>query len=197
MANQNSVHSFITFILFAALCVVGYLWYTGAGSSSDDNQTAKTHGLLETESEFRDKIAELRMQRYKVENGIKRLENFKAETIEHLNDKGIKSGDDYLNSSDPDVKYAVVNLKGWVTQIAKIKKEVAYYDEAILGIEGMLDKIERERIEESVSLSKEEYKDLQKIIIDLNERLAVETDILEEEELGKLLDLEMTSSNKN
>jgi hypothetical protein len=90
----------------------------------------------------------------------------------------------------------VVNLKGWVTQIAKIKKEVAYYDEAILGIEGMLDKIERDRIDESVSLSKDEYKELQKIILDLNERLSVETDMLEEEELGKLLDLEMTGTKK-
>ncbi len=59
----------------------------------------------------------------------------------------------------------------------------------------MLDKIERERINESVSLSEDEYLDLQKIIVDLNERLEVETDILEDEELGKLLDLEMAGSS--
>jgi hypothetical protein len=196
MANQNSTHSIITFILFAALCVVGYLWYTGGSGNDQQSASGKTHGLLETETEFRDKLAELRMQKYKVENGIERLENLKSETVEHLNSKGIKSGEDYLKSDDADIKYAVVNLKGWVTQIAKIKKEVAYYDEAILGIEGMLDKIERDRIDESVSLSKDEYKELQKIILDLNERLSVETDMLEEEELGKLLDLEMTGTKK-
>jgi len=126
MAKQNSVHSFVTFILFAALCVVGYLWYTGAGGTNEDNPSGKTHGLLQTETEFRDKLAELRMQKYKVENGVNRLEALKAETVEHLNDKGIKSGEDFLKSTDPDVKYAVVNLKEWATQIAKIKKEVSY-----------------------------------------------------------------------
>jgi hypothetical protein len=150
MANQNSTHSIITFILFAALCVVGYLWYTGGSGNDQQSASGKTHGLLETETEFRDKLAELRMQKYKVENGIERLENLKSETVEHLNAKGINS----------------------------------------------LDKIERDRIDESVSLSKDEYKELQKIILDLNERLSVETDMLEEEELGKLLDLEMTGTKK-
>ncbi len=137
------------------------------------------------------------MQRDKVNRGVKRLENLKAETVGHLKQKGINSGSDYLNSTDPDVKYAVVNLKGWVAQIAKIKSEVTYYDEAISSIEVMLDKIERERINDSVSLSEDEYLDLQKIIVDLNERLEVETDFLEDEELGKLLDLEMTGSTNN
>ena len=58
----------------------------------------------------------------------------------------------------------------------------------------MLDKINRDRIGESVALSEEEYIELQKIVVDLNERLNVETDILEEDELRKLLDLEMTAS---
>jgi len=58
----------------------------------------------------------------------------------------------------------------------------------------MLDRIERERIDESIALSKDEYKELQKIVIDLNERLNIETNILEDEELSKLLDLEMSNS---
>ena len=195
---MSKFHTFFTLLLLLILGVVGYLWVTGElvprARVAQENMEG-TSGILKTESQFRDKLAELRMQRDKVNRGVKRLEKLKAETVDHLRDKGINSGEDYLKSDDPDVKYAVVNLKGWVAQIDKIKKEVTYYDDAISSIEVMLDKIERERIDESVSLSEQEYLDLQKIIVDLNERLEVETDILEDEELGKLLDLEMAGSS--
>ena len=55
----------------------------------------------------------------------------------------------------------------------------------------MLKKIERKRIDDSISLSEEEYLDIQKVIVDLDERLNVDTTLLEDEELGELLDLEM------
>ena len=202
MAKKETFHSLVTFILFVALCAIGYLWFTGElkprADVVEDNLTGST-GLLKTESQFRDKLAELRMQRDKVQRHVKRLENLKAQNIQNLKDKGIGSGEDYLNNSDPDVKLAVINLREWVAQIQKIEKEVAYYDEAIGNVEVMLDKIERDRINDAVSLSEEEYVNLQKIIVDLNERLEVETNILEDEELGKLLDLEMigTSDSKD
>ena len=197
MAKKETFHSVVTFLLFAVLCAIGYLWYSGqliprAQVVGDQLQVGT--GLLKTESQFRDKLAELRMQREKVQRGVQRLEDFKAENIAKLREMGISSGSDFVNSTDRDVKLAVVNLRGWVAQIEKLKKEVTYYDEAISNIEVMLDKIERERIDESVSLSEDEYIELQKIIVDLNERLNVETDILEDEELGKLLDLEMAGT---
>ena len=195
---MSKFHTFFTLLLLAILGIVGYLWATGdlvpRAKVAQENMEGSS-GILKTESQFRYKLAELRWQRDKVNRGVKRLEKLKAETVEHLRDKGINSGDEYLKSDDPDVKYAVVNLKEWVAQIDKIKKEVTYYDDAISSIEVMLDRIERERIDESVSLSEQEYLDLQKIIVDLNERLEVETDILEDEELGKLLDLEMAGSS--
>ncbi len=191
MAKKETVHSLFTFLLLAALCLVGYLWYTGEliprGKVAVENASGGT-GLLKTESQFRDKLAELRMQRDKVQRGVLRLENLKAENLAKLKEMGITSGEDFLKSDNRDVKLAVVNLKEWVAQIGKIKKEVTYYDEAIGNVEVMLDKIERERIDESVSLSEGEYLELQKIIVDLNERLNIETDILEDEELGNLLD---------
>ena len=202
MAKKETFHSLVTFILFVALCAIGYLWFTGElkprADVAEDNLTGST-GLLKTESQFRDKLAELRMRRDKVQRHVKRLENLKAQNIQNLKDKGIGSGEDYLNNSDPDVKLAVINLREWVAQIQKIEKDVAYYDEAIGNVEVMLDKIERDRINDAVSLSEEEYVNLQKIIVDLNERLEVETNILEDEELGKLLDLEMvgTSDSKD
>lgn len=195
MAKKETYHSLITFVLFAALCGIGYLWYTGKLDSrarvAQENVQGSS-GVLKTETQFRDKLTELRMQRYKAQLGVKQLEKFKAENIEQLKEMGIDSGEEFLKSDDQGVKLAVVNLKGWVAQIGKIKQEIAYYDDAIVNVETMLDKINRERIGDSVALSEEEYIDLQKIIVDLNERLNVETDILEDEELRKLLDMEMT-----
>ncbi len=199
MAKKETFHSLITLGLFGALCFVGYLWYSGelvprvkvAGDSMNDGDS----NLLKTEEQFRDKLAELKMQRDKVQRGVTRLERLKADNITHLKEKGIGSGKDFINSSDPDVKNAVINLKEWVTQITKINQEIGYYDEAISSIKVMLDKIERDRINESIALNEEEYLELQKVIVDLNERLNVNTTILEDEELGKLLDLEMAGSN--
>lgn len=195
MAAKQSFHNLITLVLFIALSFVGYLWFTGQlvsrANVAVENASGGGSGLLTTEAEFRDKLAELRMQRDKVQRGVKRLEKLKSETLEHLREKGINSGTDYVNSDDRDIKYAMVNLKEWVAQIAKINKEVEYYDDAINSITTMLDRLERERISEDVSLSEEESFELQKIIVDLDERLEVEQNILEEEELRKLLDLEM------
>ena len=193
---MKNLHSFVTLVLLAAVCVMGYLWVVNQrGENFDTNNGTAKSGLLKTEPEFRDKLAELRMQRDKVNRSVKRLENLKGETIAHLKSKGISSGDDYLKSSDPDVKYAVVNLKAWVAEIDSIKGQLVHNDNAITGVETMLDKIERQRISDEATLSDEEYLELQTIIVDLGERLQVETDFMEDEELGKLLDLEMTDSS--
>ncbi len=194
---QPTTKSFLILIVLAGLGAIGYLWAAGQLQLRprvvQENMGGKGE-ILKTEGQFRNKLAELKMQRDKVQRGIKRLEKLKAETVAELKQKGITSGADYLDSKDKDVKYAVVNLKGWVVQIAKIQQEVTYYDDAIRSIEVMLDKIERERIDESVALSEDEYIEIQKIIVDLDERLNIETNILEDEELGKLLDLEMTGA---
>ena len=151
----------------------------------------KGSGLLKTEGQFRDKLAELKIQRDKIQRGIKRSERLKSETVAELKEKGIASGADFKNSTDQDVKKKVLSLKEAVDHIGKYKKEVSYYDDAISSIQAMLEKIERERIDDSISLSEEEYLDLQKVIVDLDERLKVDTTLLEDEELGDLLDHEM------
>lgn len=192
--SKVSIHFAFTAILMAVLVVMAVLLMTGQiqfRTSTPNEAPVRSSGLMKTEAEFRNKLAELRMQRDKVQRGIKRLEKLKSETVDHLKSKGIESGQDYLDSEDPDVKYAVINLRGWVGQIAKIQQQVTHYDDAIRNIEVMLDKLERERIDQSVALSEAESMELQKIIIDLDERLEVDTDFLEQEQLQKLLDQEM------
>ena len=195
MASKSS--SLFSFILLAALCLGGYLWYSGQlGPRIDvaNDNLNKSSGLLKTEGEFRDKLAELKMRRNDVLRWIKRSQSLKGETIAELKEKGIASGADFKNSADQDVKKKVLSLKEAVDAIDKYKKEVSYYDNAISSIQAMLEKVERQRIDESISLSEQEYLDLQKVIVDLDERLNVDTTILEDEELGNLLDLEMVES---
>lgn len=194
MAKKETLHSFLTLILSVVLAFMVYLYFSGQLVPRAEVAVENASGgsdILKTESQFRDKLAELRMQREKVERGLKKLEMHKSETIDYLKEKGINSGKDFLDSEDNDVKYAAGTLKGWSAQIKKTKTEIKYYDDAISGIKAMLDRIERERINESVELSEEESISLQKIVVDLNERLKVDLDVVEEEELGKLLDLEM------
>ena len=174
--------------LIALAVVRGYVTPNVAGDPSGENK------ILTSEKDFRDKVTELRIQRDKVVSGIKRLEIKKKETLDHLKAKGVKSSKDVTD--DPDIMYALRNLKGWKTEIDNLKEDVSYYDEAIASIEAMLDEIERERIEKSVALTDDQYFELRKIVKDLNERLGIEKkDLLAEEELIQLLDEEMEKEN--
>lgn len=198
MAKKETLHSLVTFILFAALCAMGYLWYSGQlGPRANviGDKLKGDSGLLKTEGQFREKLAELRMDKDKVLRNVKRLERLKAQNVKYLRDKGINSGADFLNSKDPDITNAAINLKEWKSQIDKINTEVSFYDEAISNIKTMLDRFERERINEEATLSDEEYMELQKVILDLNERLNNDTTVIEEEKLRELLDSEMLDSD--
>jgi len=146
--------------------------------------------ILTTERDFRDKITELRIQREKVDRGIRRLELRKTETLKYLKDKGIRSSADVTD--DTDVTYALRNLKGWKVEIEKLQEDTKNYDEAISSIEVMLDELERKRINQEVALTEEEYLEMRKIVKDLNERLGLDkNDVLAEEELGRILDEEL------
>jgi len=191
---KKKTSSLVSIILLAVLCAVGYLWYTGQLGPRIDaagENLKNGSGLLRTEGEFRDKLAELKIQKDKIQRGIKRSEKHKSKTVSELKEMGVSSGADFKNSSAPDVKKKVLSLKGAVADIEKHNKVVSYIDDAITSIQAMLEKIERQRIDDSISLSEEEYLDLQKVIVDLDERLNVDTTVLEDEELSNLLDLEM------
>lgn len=151
---------------------------------------------LKTESEFRNKVAELKRDREKLLNGIQRLELQKEKTLDYLREKGVTSSAEI--SGDKDVLYALNNLKGWKTEIANLQSQVANYDEAINSIVIMLDKLERERINRDVGLSDEQLSELRQIVVDLDERLGVRgSDILADEELGRILDEEMKAAQSD
>lgn len=160
------------------------------GCGPQPKAQAKSDRPLSSEQEFRDKLAELRMQREKSVRAVSRLEERKAATVAFLKEKGVKSAADV--AQDTSLKYAARELKGWSEEIDKLQQEVGHYDQAIKAIETMLADLERKRISESVALSEDEYMQLRKIVLDLNDRLDVDKqDVVEDAELDELLKEEL------
>lgn len=171
------------------VAVVG-LGLTLGGCSQRPVAQAKPDRPLSSEQEFRDKLAELRMQREKSARAVARLEQRKSETVEFLKSKGVKSSADV--AQDVNLKYAARELKGWSEEIDKLEKELKHYDEAVSAIQAMLADLERKRINETVAMTEDEYIRLRKIVLDLNDRLEVDKqDIIADEELDSLLKEEL------
>jgi len=165
------------------------MWVVGDLKFGADNKAASNvnnTGFLKTPAEFRNKLAELRMDQEKVKRRKALLLDRKQETVELLKEKGITSDSDL---TDKDVKYAVRNLKRYVADIKNMDAIVARYDEPIAAIEAMLERLEQERIADEVAISDERAAELGKMLIDLDERLGAddEVDLFEEEELRGLL----------
>ncbi len=145
---------------------------------------------LRTEADFREKIAEIRMNKEDLEQGIARLEDRKTENVKFLKDKGIRSVADA--EGDPNAEMAIRNLKGWTESIKELKGQLAIYDSTISRLDGMLTKIERDMINESVTLTEEQEVEMLSIIKGLNEQLKInEDDPLIDAELDTLLSEEL------
>ena len=182
---MKSLAALLVVALFAGIAV----YFVMTRAPIDGESKGKTK-ILTTEADFRDKVSALKRDRLKLVNGIQRLNDQKAKTLQKLKDKGITSSSDI--KGDKDVMYDLTNLKEWKLGIEKLESQVSKYDDAINSIVVMLDKLERERIDKSVGLNEEQLIDLRKIVVDLDERLGVsENDPLADEELGRILDEEM------
>lgn len=186
---------FVLVLVAAAAACITFLALGGTLGWRGGEETVETPAgeVLKTEQDFRDRLAALRIDRDKLVRGIQRLENKKQETMDFLvNEKGIQSSEDITDDSD--VRYALRQLKGWKDEIEARQADLPKYDEAINSLEAMLAEIERKRIQEEVALSEEDYIELRKIVVDLNERLGMdEADPLEEEELYDMFDEEVSS----
>ena len=105
---------------------------------------------------------------------------------------GIKSGDDFLKTEDRAAKLKVLELKSTIDEIKKAANaNIETYQSAIDRIRSMLAKFEVERVSESAALTDAQATELQEIILDLDDKLEVETDFFEDEELKNLIDSEM------
>lgn len=182
----------IVALLIVAVLTGGIVFLAMGGFSSKNGELVKNgSGELKTESDFRDKVAVLKRDRQKLLNAIERLKLNKSKTLQELTDMGVTSSEK-IDRENKKIVYALNSLKGWNKEIKTLGNQVANYDEAIQSIVAMLDKLERERINQAVGLSEEQLLDLRKIVVNLDEKLEInQNDILLDEEDGRMLDEEM------
>ena len=188
---MKSIKSAILILLFAAVVSGVYLYATG-DLKFDRNNSSNAEGdteILSSEADFRNKLAELRINREKLTRRKKLMQERKAKTVQFLKDKGITAESDL---SDSEVKYAISNLKQFVADMEEVDKNVDRYTKTITAVEAMLKKLEQEAIANEVMISDEEKIQMSALIKELDDKIiGDEQDILEEEKLRQLLGNEL------
>ena len=145
---------------------------------------------LTSEPDFRNKLAEIRMNKDKLQRAIKKLETRRDENIQYLREKGITKVADA--KGDANAEMALTNLKGWSESIQELSGQLDKYDSAISRIDAMLKKLERDQINAAAGLTEEEEIELLSIVKDLNDRLGVgQNDVLKDAEMDALLNREL------
>jgi len=188
---MKSLNSAILVLVFAAVVSGIYLYTTGDLRLFDNDSANSTEDatFLKTEEQFRHKLAELRMDREKLQARRRLMEEGKAETVTFLKDRGITSNSDL---SDADVKYAVNNLKRAISALKEADRNIERYSEGILAVEAMLDKLEQERLANEVAVSDDRKIELSAMVKRLDDELITgDDDIFGDEELEALLGKEL------
>ena len=179
--------------------VTGFIVYAamgGLGPWNAENQDNSSKGTLTTEADFRDKLAEIKMNKDKLQRSIAKIEESRNKNLQFLKDQGITKVADA--EGNPSAEIALVNLKAWTENIKSLSDQFAKYDNAISRIEGMLEKLERERINESVGLTEEQEVELRAIVMDLDDRLDIgDNDILKDAEMDALLSKQLNPDKSN
>lgn len=146
----------------------------------------KQAGLPSSVVEFRDKLAEYRMEREKLERSIKKLEDGKTKAIETLKKNNITKVAEVKGNFEAEV--ALKDLKASTEKIDDLKSQFAHYDKAISRIEGILNKLERDRVHSEAKLTESQEIELRSIVKKLDEDLDIgKDDPLIDAELDQLL----------
>ncbi len=188
---NNTLQNILILLFAGVACFLGYYIYSNGMLPTEDPNSDNPGSFMRTEAQFRDKLTELNIDKNKVISSVKRLNAIKKEVVTDLRAKGITSGGDYSKTTDKAVKLKVLELQKTIQDIQKGVTTIATYDTAIDNIRSMLAKFERERVSETAALTENQAIELEEIILDLDNKLEVNTDIFEDQELEKLLDLEM------
>ena len=189
---MKSLKSAILILLFAAVVSGIYLYSTGDLKLFDRETSTEVDGemeVLKTEEDFKNKLALLRLDREKLSRRKELMEKRKLETVQFLKEKGITATSDL---GDTDVKYAISNLKQYITDLKEVDKNFERYTNAINAVEAMLTKIKQQSIADEVNISDEKKIELSAMIKELDDKLiGDEPDIIEEEKLRQLLGNEL------
>lgn len=175
-----------TFALILLCCgltgivVFGVMGGLNFSRSTEDNQS------LRTEQDFRNKLAEIRMNRDNLERAIQKQQESKQQNLDYLKSENISKVADAKGK--PAAEMALHNLKQWSESIKVLESQFSQFDSASSRIEAVLEQFERERINESAVLSEAQQIELMAIVKTLDEKMNVgKNNIFEDAELDELL----------
>lgn len=188
---NNTLQNALILLFAGVACFLGYYIYSNNMVPAIGPDPEQPGSFMRTEAQFRHKLTSLNIDKNKVINSVKRLNAIKKDVVTDLRAKGINSGADYAKTDDKVVKLKVLELQKTIQDIKKGESVISTYETAIDNIRSMLAKFERERVSASAALTEEQAIELEEIILDLDNKLEVKTDLFEDQELENLLDLEM------
>ena len=176
-------------IFFAAL--TGAVVWIYKDSFKAEAQVAKdkltSDKPLVTEVELQEQLTALQMRRRKLADKIEYMERNRDETLQSLNAKGISKKADA--KGDPEALMALQSLKGWMSGINEFRTHLEKVDASIPRIKAILEKMQRERLTETIGLTEDEQIDLRAIEMELDDRLGInENDIFGDQEIDELLE---------
>lgn len=138
-------------------------------------------------AEVRTKLAKLKYQRDRLDLARNRLQSERTEIRGRLESLGVTSTDDL--ASHPDWKLHARELRDVLDRTQKIEANIKKHDVAIVRLESLLRRHERDQKTASARLTEEELNDLAIVLYEVESELSSSAEIpaIEELELEELL----------
>lgn len=167
----------------------------GCDNPSGDDTLEKPQPVNSV-ADLRSKLAKLKYQRDRLDLARNRLQAERGEIRQRLESLGVTSTDDL--ASHPNWKLHARELRDVLERTKKIEANIEKHDAAIVRLESLLRRHERDQKTASARLTEEELNDLATVLYEVEAELSSSAEIpaIEESELEELLRNELTNERK-
>lgn len=168
---------------------------TGCGEPTAKDTPEKSQPVNSV-ADLRSKLAKLKYQRDRLDLARKRLQVERGEIRQRLESLGVTSTDDL--ASHADWKLHARELRDVLDRTQKIKANIEKHDAAVVRLESLLRRHERDQETASARLTEEELNDLAAVLYEVESELSssAEIPVVEELELEELMRNELKHQRK-
>ncbi len=175
----------ILFVALGAAVTLSIVNYQNQHANSEQDESES--GFLKTSGEFKDKLANLKIKRDRAELQSGRLERRKKDAADKLRENGVRNVGD-VQSDDRESRLLIAELQDIVKTQEELRSDIKIYDDAIVSIEAILRKFDRELVMSGAGNSRKQEEELRRIILNVDDRLTGDRSIVDELETQDLLD---------
>lgn len=178
-----------------ALLLLGVMCVAGCGDSAGEADPRGSQPINSV-ADLRTKLAKLKYQRDRLDLARTRLQSEREEIRARLESLGVTSTDDL--ASKPDWKLHARELRDVLDRTQKIDANIEKHDAAIVRLESLLRRHERDQKTASARLTDEELNDLATVLYEVEAELSSSAEIpaVEELELEEILNNELNNRGK-